>query len=39
MQPGLSIEAAVHHINELERRIKQACPEVGWCFVEPDVTD
>lgn len=39
MRPSLSIEEAVHHINELELRIKQACPEVGWCFVEPDVTD
>jgi divalent metal cation (Fe/Co/Zn/Cd) transporter len=39
MQPGLSIEDAVHHINVLERRIKQTCPEVGWCFVEPDLTD
>jgi cation diffusion facilitator family transporter len=39
MQPGLSIEAAVEHINALERRIKETCPEVGWCFVEPDVTD
>jgi cation diffusion facilitator family transporter len=39
MQAGLSIEAAVEHINALERRIKERCPEVGWCFVEPDVTD
>jgi cation diffusion facilitator family transporter len=39
MRPGLSIEAAVQHINELERDIKKCCPEVGWCFIEPDVTD
>ena len=39
MREGLTIDAAVGHINELERRIKEACPEVGWCFVEPDVTD
>jgi cation diffusion facilitator family transporter len=39
MQAGLSIEAAVERINALERRIKECCPEVGWCFVEPDVTD
>jgi len=25
--------------NELEVEIKQLHPEVGWCFVEPDVTD
>jgi cation diffusion facilitator family transporter len=39
MKPGLSIESAVRHINELERRIKEAAPEIGWCFVEPDVSD
>jgi cation diffusion facilitator family transporter len=39
MRSGLTIEEAVRHINELERRIKQAHPEVGWCFVEPDVRD
>jgi len=39
MRAGLTIEEAVHHINELERDIKRCCPEVGWCFIEPDVTD
>jgi cation diffusion facilitator family transporter len=39
IQSGLTIEQAVHHINQLERRVKQQCPEVGWCFVEPDVSD
>lgn len=39
MQAGLSIEEAVAHLNELEVEIKQLHPEVGWCFVEPDVTD
>jgi cation diffusion facilitator family transporter len=39
MRSGLSIDEAVHHLNSLERRIKETCPEVGWCFVEPDVTD
>jgi divalent metal cation (Fe/Co/Zn/Cd) transporter len=39
MSPGLTIELAVSRINELERRIKETCPEVGWCFIEPDVTD
>ena len=39
MQSGLSIDEAVAHLNALERRIKEAWPEVGWCFVEPDVTD
>lgn len=39
MKPGLSIETAVERINALERNVKQRFPEVGWCFVEPDVTD
>jgi cation diffusion facilitator family transporter len=39
MQSGLSIEDAVTHLNELEAEITQLHPEVGWCFVEPDVTD
>ena len=39
MKPGLSIETAVERINALERNIKARHPEVGWCFVEPDVTD
>jgi cation diffusion facilitator family transporter len=39
MRAGLSIEQAVDHLNELERAIKQGCPEVGWIFIEPDVTD
>jgi cation diffusion facilitator family transporter len=39
MKAGISIEEAVTHINELERRIKARFPEVAWCFVEPDVED
>jgi cation diffusion facilitator family transporter len=39
MQAGIPIETAVRRINELERRIKAAAPEIGWCFVEPDVSD
>ena len=39
MKPGLTIDDAVAHINELEAQIKQRHPEVGWCFVEPDVAD
>lgn len=39
MRAGLSIEEAVAHLNELEVEIKRLHPEVGWCFVEPDVTD
>jgi cation diffusion facilitator family transporter len=39
MSAGLSIEQAVDRINALERAIKECCPDVGWCFIEPDVTD
>jgi cation diffusion facilitator family transporter len=39
MCPGLTIEEAVRRINDLERRIKQAYPEVGWTFIEPDVSE
>jgi hypothetical protein len=39
MTAGLSIEAAVAHINQLEVRIKVEHPVVGWCFIEPDVKD
>jgi cation diffusion facilitator family transporter len=39
MKAGLSIGDAVEHINRLERQIKERYPEIGWCFVEPDVTD
>ena len=27
---------AVELINDLERKLKQAFPEIGWCFIEPD---
>jgi cation diffusion facilitator family transporter len=39
MKSGLTIDAAVDHINALERQIKAAHPEIGWCFVEPDHSD
>jgi len=39
MEPGLSIEQAVAHINALERNIKSRFPEVAWCFIEPDNED
>ena len=39
MKPGISIEEAVAHINQLEKRIKANFPEIAWCFVEPDVAD
>lgn len=39
MNPELSINEAVAHINELERNLKARIPKLKWCFVEPDVTD
>ena len=39
VKAGLSIEDAVAAINALERRIRQEFPEIGWCFIEPDVED
>ena len=36
---NMTIDDAVAHINALETQIKQRHPEVGWCFVEPDVVD
>jgi len=39
MNPGITIETAVQHINSLERSIKARVPAVAWCFVEPDIVD
>jgi hypothetical protein len=30
---------AVDQINALERRLKEAIPQLGWCFIEPDDED
>jgi cation diffusion facilitator family transporter len=35
----LPVGQVVERINALEVRLKQAFPEIGWCFMEPDVTD
>lgn len=39
LNPDLSINEAVGHINSLERKLKQRVPKLKWCFVEPDVED
>jgi len=39
MRSGLSIDEAVDCINRLERSIRAQFPEIGWCFIEPDVED
>lgn len=39
MNPTLTINEAVEHINDLERNLKARIPKLKWCFVEPDVAD
>jgi divalent metal cation (Fe/Co/Zn/Cd) transporter len=39
LREGLAIEVACEKINVLERRIRERFPEIGWCFMEPDVRD
>jgi cation diffusion facilitator family transporter len=39
MREGLEITAACKKINRLEVLLKERFPEIGWCFVEPDVAD
>jgi cation diffusion facilitator family transporter len=39
MRAAMPIEEAVACINALERRMHAKFPEIGWCFIEPDVTD
>jgi cation diffusion facilitator family transporter len=39
MDPSLTINEAVRHINELERELKARIPKIKFCFVEPDLRD
>lgn len=39
MTPGLSLEEAIGRINELERKLREQVPDLGWLFMEPDVRD
>ena len=39
MRSGMSTEELVEAINEFERQIKHALPEVRWSFIEPDNAD
>jgi len=39
MREDLSIGEACEAVNVLERSLKRAVPQVGWCFMEPDVRD
>jgi len=37
LRESLTVEAASVKINALETRIRKDFPEIGWCFIEPDV--
>ena len=39
LKDGITIDAAVQDINELERKLKARIPNLQWLFIEPDVTD
>ena len=39
MHPGMSIEVAVQHINDMELELKARVPNLRWVFSEPDVAD
>jgi len=39
VQEGLPVEVACEKINALEVQIRREFPEIGWCFIEPDVRD
>ncbi len=39
MRADMPVGAAAKAINELERDIKAAIPDIGWCFVEIDIKD
>lgn len=39
LRSGITIDEAVARINALERRVRDEFPEIGWCFMEPDVED
>ncbi|MDP6616409.1 MAG: cation diffusion facilitator family transporter [Gammaproteobacteria bacterium] len=39
LREDLSLSEAVTNINSLEKRLKENHPEIGWCFIEPDMLD
>jgi len=39
LKSGITIDAAVRDINELDRKLKVLIPNLQWLFIEPDVTD
>lgn len=39
MTPGMRLDEAIEHINELERNLREQVPDLGWLFMEPDLRD
>ncbi|MBV1914282.1 MAG: cation diffusion facilitator family transporter [Pseudomonadales bacterium] len=39
MKPELTLNEAILQINALEKQLKEQVPQIGWCFVEPDIED
>jgi cation diffusion facilitator family transporter len=39
LPPDMTVDTAVTHLNQLEKRLKERRPEIGWIFIEPDITD
>lgn len=39
LRAGISSDQACERINALEAGIRQRFPEIGWCFMEPDLRD
>jgi cation diffusion facilitator family transporter len=39
IRKGLEISVACEKINRLEAELKETFPDIGWCFIEPDVVD
>jgi hypothetical protein len=37
IREDLDVGEACRKINKLEEGLKQQFPEIGWCFIEPDV--
>ncbi|MBK8253455.1 MAG: cation diffusion facilitator family transporter [Polyangiaceae bacterium] len=37
LESSMSADDVCHAINAFERDLRSACPEVRWCFVEPDL--
>lgn len=39
LDAALSLEEAVAAVNTLERHLREEIPEIGWIFMEPDISD